>query len=88
MSDDPQEGNLDQWREDHGKPLAQGPLQPTLQQSMVWIVGAKRPDEDVRVQEVHASARLSQIGGEIGSLNGFLEVREPRSQTAGCGGDG
>jgi hypothetical protein len=58
VSDDPQEGYFHRgWKCDL---VSQGQR-------------AKGPDEDVGVQEIHASARLAQVGSEIGRFDSFLK---------------
>jgi len=47
---------------------------------MVWIVWAGKPDQDIGVQEIHASARSAPVFGEIGGGNSRFESREPWSQ--------
>jgi hypothetical protein len=41
---------------------------------MFWVIRAESPDEDIGVEKVHASARLAQVGGEIGGLDSFLKI--------------
>ena len=41
---------------------------------MFRVIRAESSDENVGVQQVHASARLAQISGKIDGFDSFLEV--------------
>jgi len=74
VSDDSQEGYFNQRWKCNRLSEGQRLFQPALQDGMFRVIRAESPDQDVGVEKVHASARLTQVGGEIDGLDSFLKV--------------